>query len=115
MCLLCLEDLPWATWPPGLIKIELSCEQLRSNTACQEKLVRQSAVRPHGALRCEIKLRRSRFTTRKEDYECHKKGETLDGDEGKEIQRIAEVIFKERLIPIDGRALPKPDTRFQST
>jgi hypothetical protein len=71
MGLLFLEDPLWATWPPGLIKIEWAApshgqQQLRS---CQERTVHQSAVQPHGVLRCEIKLHRSNSKPRKEDNE----------------------------------------------
>jgi hypothetical protein len=44
------------------------------------------------------------LTSRKEDEESQKNGETLDGDECKEIQRIPEVTVKERLI--SGPKLP---------
>ncbi|KAJ7850871.1 hypothetical protein B0H13DRAFT_1905487 [Mycena leptocephala] len=66
--LLCPADLPWATWHPGLIKIELAYALLSSMVAAQKSF--------------DFEERGWR--------DSQKEGETLDGDECKKIQRIAE-------------------------
>jgi hypothetical protein len=62
-----------------------------------EKTVRWSAVEPHGVKSscAEVTGGRGMRTTR----EPEEKG-TLHGDEHKEIQRITEVIIKERLMSV---------------
>ncbi|KAJ6543006.1 hypothetical protein B0H19DRAFT_1239180 [Mycena capillaripes] len=67
------------------------------NSLLSGKTAHRSAVKPYGAFKCKIKLRRGAL--RKGGRGEPKKMDRLDGaqDVRKEIQRIAEVIVKERV------------------
>ncbi|KAF8185245.1 hypothetical protein K438DRAFT_1765894 [Mycena galopus ATCC 62051] len=64
------------------------------NEVCQEETARRSAVQPHGVSTAQKPL----DVEDGERRESGRKGDRIDGDESKEIQRIVKVIVKERLI-----------------
>jgi hypothetical protein len=85
---------------PDKNRIGLRCrrQQLRLSTACPEE---NCVLVSSSVSWCEVKLRQNHWRLRNaEDDESQKKEETLHGDEHKELQRIAEVIVKERIIII---------------